>query len=61
MTYRIQQCSRLDTACGFENGRTISLAVPTKLVDALQACDQWTSPNIQVLLHLAFNYTCDFL
>ena len=31
----------------------VSSAVPTKLVDALQACDQWTSPNIQVLLHLA--------
>ena len=31
----------------------VSSAVPTKLVDASQACDQWTSPNIQVLLHLA--------
>ena len=27
--------------------------MPTKLVDALQGCDQWTLPNIRVLLHLA--------
>ena len=31
----------------------VSSAVPTKLVDALQACDQWTFPNIRVPLHLA--------
>ena len=31
----------------------VTSAVPTKLVDALQACDQWTFPNTRVLLHLA--------
>ena len=31
----------------------VSSAVPTELVDALQACHQWTFPNIRVLLHLA--------
>ena len=31
----------------------ISSAVPTELVDALQACHQWTLPNIRALLHLA--------
>ena len=31
----------------------VTAAVPTKLVDALQACDQWTFSNIRVLLHLA--------
>ena len=30
-----------------------SPAVPAKLVDALQACDRWTFPNIRVLLQLA--------
>ena len=30
-----------------------SSAVSPKLVEALQACDRWTFPNIRVLLHIA--------
>ena len=42
-----------NTVCGIGSGSYMSYVVPNKLVDALQACDQTSFPNILALFQLS--------